>query len=44
MNYGPLIFLSAFFALVGSWFGFVLGPQLQVGRLDQTTNIVSKAT
>jgi ribosomal protein L7/L12 len=44
MNYGPLIFLSAFFALAGSWFGFVLGPQLQVGRLDQTTNIVSKAT
>jgi len=33
MNYGPLVFLGAFFALAASWFGFVLTPQLQVGRL-----------
>ena len=43
MNYGPLVFLGAFFALAASWFGFVLTPQLQVGRLEQTTNLVSKA-
>jgi len=34
MNYGPLIFLAAFFALAGSWFGFVLTPQIQVGQLQ----------
>ena len=36
MNYGPLVFLAAFFALASSWCGFVLTPQLQVGRLQQT--------
>jgi len=44
MNYGPLIFLAAFFALSSSWFGLVLGPQLQVGRLQQTTTIPDGAT
>src|ERR1700741_2098506 len=39
MNYGPLIFLAAFFALAGSWFGFVLTPQMQVGRLQQTNTV-----
>jgi hypothetical protein len=39
MNYGPLIFLAAFFALSGSWFGFVLKPQLQVGQLQQTNSV-----
>ncbi len=39
MNYGPLIFLAAFFALAGSWSGFVLTPQLQIGRLQQTNTI-----
>jgi ribosomal protein L7/L12 len=39
MNYGPLIFLAAFFALAGSWFGFVLTPQMQVGHLQQTNAI-----
>jgi cbb3-type cytochrome oxidase cytochrome c subunit len=43
MNYGPLLFLAAFFALAGSWFGFVLTPQAQVGRL-QTTNMLGGAT
>ncbi len=32
MNPGPLMFLAAFFAMATSWFGFVLMPQLQVGR------------
>ncbi|MGO8674602.1 MAG: cbb3-type cytochrome c oxidase subunit II [Limisphaerales bacterium] len=36
MNYGPLLFLAAFFALAGSWFGFVLTPQAQIGQLQQT--------
>ena len=43
MNYGPLIFLAAFFALASSWCGFVLTPQLQIGRLQQT-NTVGGAT
>jgi len=44
MNYGPLIFLAAFFALASSWFGLVLGPQLQVGRMQQTSTIPDGAT
>ena len=32
MNPGPLLFLGSFFALAVSWFGFVLAPQLQLGR------------
>ena len=44
MNYGPLIFLAAFFALASSWCGFVLTPQLQIGRLQQTNAIGSAAT
>ena len=44
MNYGPLVFLGAFFALASSWCGFVLAPQLQVGRLQQTNTIESVAT
>jgi cbb3-type cytochrome oxidase cytochrome c subunit len=39
MNYGPLIFLAAFFALAGSWFGFVLTPQMQIGQLLQTNTV-----
>ena len=39
MTYGPLLFLAAFFALSGSWFGFVLMPQVQVGRLGQTNTV-----
>ncbi len=38
MNYGPLIFLAAFFALCGSWVGFVLTPQMQVGQLQPTNS------
>ena len=39
MNHGPLVFLAAFFALAASWCGFVLTPQLQVGRLQQTNTV-----
>ncbi|EEF61926.1 cbb3-type cytochrome c oxidase subunit II [Pedosphaera parvula] len=35
MNLGPLLFLGTFFALATSWFGFVLMPQLQIGRQQQ---------
>ncbi len=44
MNYGPLLFLAALFALAGSWFGFVLTPQMQVGQLTQTNAIPSGPT
>ncbi len=43
MNYGPLVLLAAFFALSASWFGFVLTPQIQIGRQQQETNIVNTA-
>jgi cbb3-type cytochrome oxidase cytochrome c subunit len=39
MNYGPLVFLAAFFALASSWCGFVLTPQIQIGRLQQTNTV-----
>jgi cbb3-type cytochrome oxidase cytochrome c subunit len=39
MNHGPLVFLAAFFALAASWCGFVLSPQLQVGRMQQTNTV-----
>ena len=42
MNYGPLLFLAAFFALAGSWSGFVLAPQFQIGRLQQTNTARSR--
>ena len=44
MNYGPLIFLAAFFALATSWCGLVLTPQIQVGRLQQTNTLGSTTT
>lgn len=44
MNYGPLIFLAAFFALASSWFGFVLTPQMQVGQLQQTNTVPDGVT
>jgi len=43
MNYGPLIFLAAFFAFAASWFGFVLTPQMQVGHLQQTNTVPAQA-
>jgi len=44
MNYGPLVFLAAFFALASSWCGFVLTPQLQIGRLQQTNTVGGAAS
>jgi cbb3-type cytochrome oxidase cytochrome c subunit len=44
MNYGPLLFLAAFFALASSWSGFVLAPQLQIGRLQPTNTVGSAST
>jgi cbb3-type cytochrome oxidase cytochrome c subunit len=43
MNHGPFIFLGVFFALVASWFGMIVQPQLQVGRAQLTTNIFDAA-
>jgi cbb3-type cytochrome oxidase cytochrome c subunit len=43
MNFGPFIFLAAFFGLACSWFGFVLTPQLQLGRLQQTNTVPTGA-
>lgn len=44
MNYGPLIFLAAFLALSGSWFGFVLTPYVQLGQMQQTNTVPTGAT
>src|SRR5690242_2157345 len=35
MKHGPLVFLAALIALAGSWCGFVLAPQVQLGREAQ---------
>jgi len=35
VNPGPLLFLATFFALATSWLGFVLVPELQLGRQPQ---------
>lgn len=43
MRHGPLVFLAALFALSASWFGFVLTPQVQLGRSVQETNSVMKS-
>lgn len=43
MNHGPLVVLGAFFALALSWFGLVVAPQIQIGRLQQETNSVNTA-
>ena len=39
MNYGPLIFLAAFLGMAGSWVGFVLTPQVQLGSLEATNKV-----
>jgi cbb3-type cytochrome oxidase cytochrome c subunit len=36
MKTGALVFLTAFLALALSWGGFVLAPQIQLGRTSQT--------
>jgi cytochrome c oxidase cbb3-type subunit 2 len=37
VNPAPLLFLASFFALAVSWLGFVLAPQLQLGRQSEVT-------
>lgn len=44
MNYGPLIFLAAFFALGSSWLTFVVTPVAQVGGILQTNVLGGTAT
>jgi cytochrome c oxidase cbb3-type subunit 2 len=43
MNSGPLLFLGLFVTMAFSWLTFVMGPQLQIGRMEQATNVVSAA-
>jgi cbb3-type cytochrome oxidase cytochrome c subunit len=43
VNQGPFIFLGVFFALVASWFGLIVQPQLQIGRAQLTTNMLDPA-
>jgi cytochrome c oxidase cbb3-type subunit 2 len=40
MNSGPLLFLGLFITMACSWLSFVMGPQLQIGNLTTTTNIL----
>ena len=42
MKSSSTIFLAAFIALSASWAGFVLVPQLQLGRSDQAETVPSK--
>lgn len=39
MKSSSLVFLAAFIALSASWGGFVLAPQLQLGRADQAKTV-----
>jgi cytochrome c oxidase cbb3-type subunit 2 len=40
MNSGPLLFLGLFAAMVCSWLGFIMEPQMQIGNLPQTNTVV----
>ncbi len=44
MNRGPPIFLGLFFALASSWYGMVLEPQLELGRLVETNSVSAGET
>jgi cytochrome c oxidase cbb3-type subunit II len=44
MNSGPLLFLGLFVTMACSWLSFVLGPQLQIGDMRPTTNIIPGAS
>ena len=44
MNSGPLLFLGLFVTMACSWLSFVMGPQLQIGDMRPTTNIVIGAS
>ena len=41
MKNGPFIFVGIFFAMAASWLAFALAPQLQIGSLQQGTNIIT---
>src|SRR6202034_217877 len=41
---GPVVFLALLVAMAGSWLGFIMGADLQVGDTPPTTNIVINAT
>jgi len=43
MNYGPIIFLSAFLAIAASWFGLVLTPNVQLGQMQPTNSVPDNA-
>src|SRR4030095_5729124 len=43
MNHGPLIFLAALLGMAGSWFGFVLVPEAQLGTLQPTNSLAQSA-
>jgi cytochrome c oxidase cbb3-type subunit II len=40
MNNGPMLFLGLFAAMVCSWLGFIMAPQVQIGNLPQTNTVV----
>jgi len=44
MNSGPLLFLGLLVTMACSWLSFVMGPQLQIGGMTPTTNIIVGAT
>ncbi len=44
MNSGPLLFLGLLVTMACSWLSFVMGPQLQIGDMRPTTNIVVGAS
>ena len=44
LNRGPLLFLASFFALASSWFGYVLIPQAQLGRMQPTNTVPAGIT
>jgi cytochrome c oxidase cbb3-type subunit II len=44
MNSGPLLFLGLFVTMAISWLSFVMAPQLQIGGMQPTTNIVVNGT
>jgi len=44
VNNGPLLFLGLFVTMACSWLSFVMGPQLQMGDMRPTTNIVVGAS
>jgi len=40
VNSGPILFLGLFATMACSWTGFVLAPQMQLGRMGQTNTVV----